>query len=186
MTRKRTEIVELEKEKNECLKGLKDLQAKVIYLEKELEEHTNKYQKAIEDWQHTFQVIKRESSRQKSLATEQLIRDLIPFIDSLEEAVKSNQEDYARVIEGISMMHKCLQNTLEKHGLIRYGEIGDTFNPEKHEALSIDTQGEYQPNSIIKIYRKGYLLGNIILKPALVSVSGDIKKKEIKEDLLNG
>ncbi|MBT9130052.1 MAG: Protein GrpE [candidate division WS2 bacterium] len=178
MTGKKAEIIELEKEKNECLKDLKDLQARVVSLEKELEAHAHKYQKAIEDWQHAFQVIKRESSKQKSLAIEQLIHDLIPFIDSLEEAVKSNQEDYLRVIEGICMMQKNLQNTLEKHGLICYGEIGDTFNPEKHEVLSVDIQGECQPNSIIKIYRKGYLLGNAILKPALVSISGEIKKKE--------
>ena len=183
MTGKKTEIIELEKEKNECLKALKDLQAKMVNLENELEEHTNKYHKAIEDWQYTFQVLKRDSLRQKSLAIEQLILDLIPFIDSLEEAIKSNQEDYARVIEGISMMHKNLQNTLEKHGLIRYGEIGDTFNPEKHEVLSIDTQKEPYPDSIIKIYRKGYLLGSTILKPALVSVSGENQRKEIKEEL---
>lgn len=183
MTGKKTEITKLENEKIECFKELKDLKDKLVVLEKDLEELTSKHHKAIEDWQYTFQVLKRDSSRQKSLAIEQLIHDLIPFIDSLEEAIKTNKEDHVSVIEGMTMMHKNLQNTLEKHGLIRYGEIGDTFNPEKHEVLSIDTQREYHPNSIIKIYRKGYLLGSTILKPALVSVSGEYKKKENKEEL---
>jgi len=129
--------------------------------------------------------LKKRTAREKSeairYANESLIKDLLPVLDNLERAVA-----YAKgggngepLLEGIEMVLKSWLEALGKHGVSRISAVGETFDPEKHEAIAQVESKERTPNTVIEQHQKGYYLLERLLRPAQVSVA---KLPEIKEE----
>lgn len=149
------------------------LKKEIDSLKESLDEYKTLLEKQKEEFQQAFQVLKRESNRQKHLAIESIVIDLIPILDSLDEAIKLDQTSSSSIKDGICMVSKKLESILEKHGIITFGSVGDTFSPDQHEIFSKEVNIDYPPDTIIKILRKGYKLGNTIVRPALVVLSNN-------------
>ncbi|MGH7828861.1 MAG: nucleotide exchange factor GrpE, partial [Candidatus Binatia bacterium] len=116
-------------------------------------------------------------------ANESLIKDLLPILDNLERAV-----DYAKgggdgkpLFEGIDMVLKGLMDVLNKHGVTQISAMGETFDPEKHEAIAQVESEKDKPNTVIEEHHKGYYLLDRLLRPSLVSVAKPSEAKEEKE-----
>lgn len=129
---------------------------------------------------------KKRSAREREealrYANENLIKDLLPVLDNLERAM-----DYAKgggdgkpLAEGVEMVLKSLLEVLSKHGVTPISALGETFNPQKHQAFEqVETQ-EHEPNTVIGEHHKGYYLFDRLLRPALVSVARQPEKKAEK------
>lgn len=92
------------------------------------------------------------------------------MVDNLERAIKDAEETGAddASLEGIRLTHKVLLSVLEKNGVVAVGNVGDTFNPEIHEAVGIFPEAE--KDIIGQVLQKGYILNERTLRPAMVMV----------------
>ena len=118
----------------------------------------------------------RELANAYKFATERLIKDLLPVLDALTLGLKSAQENQEKpeaikqFIEGSQMTLKILLENLAKNGVEEINPVGEKFNPEFHEALTMLPNPELENNSIIDVAQKGYLLNGRTIRAAQVVV----------------
>lgn len=118
----------------------------------------------------------RELQNAYKFATEKLIKDLLPVIDSLvlgiESAQKNEQhEALEQFISGSEMTLKLLKDTLTRHGVIEIDPAGEKFDPERHEAVSMVPNADITPNTVMHVTQKGYELNGRIIRAAQVIVA---------------
>ncbi len=148
---------------------------------------TKAEQKAQENWdkvlrtQADLENIKRRSEKDLQNAhkfgIEKFARELLPVADSLElglsvETAGSPEVDKLR--EGMELTLKQLLSSLEKFNVVQVDPEGEKFNPEWHQAMAMQPTDEAEPNTVLKVYQKGYLLSDRLLRPAMVVVAQDI------------
>ncbi len=105
---------------------------------------------------------------------EKLVGDLLPVVDNLERAMASiNAEDDANkaVIEGIELTLKSFIDILVKHKVEPVNPVGEPFNPELHQAMSMIENPDVEPNTVIDVFQKGYTLHGRLVRPAMVVVA---------------
>ena len=118
----------------------------------------------------------RELANAYKFATERLIKDLLPVLDALTLGLKSAQENQEKpeaikqFIEGSQMTLKILLENLAKNGVEEINPVGEKFNPEFHEALTMLPNPELENNSIIDVAQEGYLLNGRTIRAAQVVV----------------
>ena len=104
-------------------------------------------------------------------AHERLVVELLPVLDDLERALDAAEvHDEATVVEGIRLVHRSLQASLEREGLAQI-EADGAFDPHVHEALLTQPGDGAEPGSVLQVVQKGYRLGDRVLRPARVVVA---------------
>lgn len=119
---------------------------------------------------------KRNIKEQESIrkyAAQNLIKELLPILDNLERAIDSANEssEVNSLIDGVKMILKQLYTVLEKEGVSVIKAVGETFDPNFHEAVVHVPSDEYPENVIVQEYQKGYILHDRIIRPSMVAVS---------------
>ncbi|MBY6186326.1 nucleotide exchange factor GrpE [Marinobacter hydrocarbonoclasticus] len=107
-------------------------------------------------------------------ALEKFANELLPVIDSLERALEvSNKEDEAikPMLEGVELTLKSMLAAVAKFGIDVVQPVGEAFNPELHQAISMLPSDEFAANVVISVMQKGYVLNGRLLRPAMVIVS---------------
>lgn len=116
----------------------------------------------------------REMEGARKYALERFASELLPVRDSLEmglQAASVAGTDLDKVREGVELTLKILTGVLEKFGIAEVNPQNERFNPEQHQAMTTQESPEVEPNTVINVYQKGYLLNDRLLRPALVVVS---------------
>lgn len=117
-------------------------------------------------------VREHEKSRRRTL--ERFMNDLLPVRDSLERGLEAAEDPAATVDalkEGKQLIMKMLSKAMGDHGLETIDPLGETFNPEKHEAMTMLPSAEHDENTVIDVLEKGYQLHDRLIRPAKVVVS---------------
>ncbi|MCX7714088.1 MAG: nucleotide exchange factor GrpE, partial [Chthoniobacterales bacterium] len=120
----------------------------------------------------------REIKDIREVATEQLIRDLLPVLDNFERALQHVSDPEDAFVSGIRMVFAQLKDTLMARGLLPIEATGQPFDPNVHEALA-QIESEHPEGTVVQEYEKGYLLGKRILRPAKVVVSKPPEQKAL-------
>ena len=121
--------------------------------------------------------VRRRASRDvenaHKYANEKLLEELLPVLDSLEKALElpDQSDDAKAVLEGIEISLRMFRETLERGGVLIVDPLGEPFDPSKHEALAMVPNEEVEPNSVIEVVQKGYLLNERVVRAARVVVS---------------
>jgi molecular chaperone GrpE len=153
-------------------------------LEEELKlwkERALRYAAEVENLKKVFQ---REKEEYYKFALENVFRDLLPSIDNLELALKSFEttQNISALKEGVALSLKVLIQTLEKFGLKQFEPaIGEAFEPYLHEALQSEPHPEIENGKITRVFQKGYMLHNRVIRPALVCVCLGRQQEEAQE-----
>lgn len=114
----------------------------------------------------------RDVASAHKYASEKFARDLLPVLDSLEMAIQKEQgAGVDTLLEGVELTHKLLLDTLAKHGIKQIDPDGERFDPELHEAVSMQPNADVDPNTVLVVAQKGYTLNGRLLRPARVVVS---------------
>lgn len=117
----------------------------------------------------------RDIANAHKYALEKFVGDILPVIDSLELCIVSVPEDaqgaIKSVIEGVSLTLKMLYNVLEKYGIKQIDPSHEAFDPEYHQAISIQNDPSVKPGTVISVLQKGYSLNQRLIRPALVVVA---------------
>jgi molecular chaperone GrpE len=117
-------------------------------------------------------VREHEKSRRRTL--ERFMSDLLPVRDSLERGLEAAEDTAATVEalkEGKQLIMKMLTKAMGDHGLETIDPLGEPFNPEKHEAMTMLPSAEHDENTVIDVLEKGYQLHDRLIRPAKVVVS---------------
>ena len=116
-----------------------------------------------------------EAAKAKKFAAEEVVREFLGVTDSLELGMKAAgpaPEGVAKaLVEGMAMTLKQLLSALEKNGVKQLDPVGQPFNAEHHQAMSMAPSGEVPANQVLSVMQKGYLLHDRLLRPALVVVA---------------
>ncbi|MBJ7353193.1 MAG: nucleotide exchange factor GrpE [Thermoleophilaceae bacterium] len=110
----------------------------------------------------------------RGVAIAGVIRELLPVVDNLDRAVEAagTAADGDAFAEGVRLVHADLHSVLDRLGLTQQDPTGEQFDPNFHQAISQAPASEAQPaGTIIETVQKGFLLGEVVVRPASVVVS---------------
>ncbi len=113
-----------------------------------------------------------ERGQAVQIGKEQAVVALLPIIDSIERAIEHEPKDIKdhTWVKGITVLAKQLDGQLEAIGLKKIGQLGEVFDPNKHEAVVLD-EGEGETEVISGVVQTGYQFGQDVLRPAIVKVT---------------
>ena len=176
-----TEIPEAESEPEEKpgkgeKKKLKKAEAEIAELGKKLEEANaelaaanDKYLRMIAEYDNYRRRTAKEKDGIYADAYADALKGILPIIDNLERAVGVSEAEALQ--KGLSMTLKGAEDALAKMGVTSFGEKGETFDPEKHNAVMHIEDEEHGEGEITEVYQKGYAKGDKILRFAMVIVA---------------
>lgn len=151
--------------------GEATLQDRIEALQGELEQL--RAQSLIEraDLDNQRKRLARDVEAARRFANERLLGDLLPVFDSLEAGLATAPEgDPLRA--GVELTLRQLHKVAEGNGLVEIAPaVGETFDPERHQAMSAVESQEVPPGAIVQLFQKGYKLNERLLRPALVVVA---------------
>ena len=129
--------------------------------------------RALAEMENFKKRLQREHDEQIRYATEHVLADLLPALDSLDLAIRYGSRDAAckDMLTGVTMTRKLLLDSLKPYGFTPVGEPGEPFDPEIHEAVSYEDRDDLPANHVSSLMQKGYLLKGRLLRPAKVAVS---------------
>ena len=163
-----------EKDLNVEEAGAADVGARVLELEEQLAAAKDQSLRAVADLQNVRRRAEQDVEKAHKFALEKFAGDLLPVIDSLErglELSKADDESIKPMREGIELTLKMFHDTLKRYNLEAVDPHGEPFNAEHHQAMAMEESAEVEPNSVLKVFQKGYLLNGRLLRPAMVVVS---------------
>lgn len=116
-----------------------------------------------------------EVEKARKFALERFGQDLLPVVDNLERALEassgSDADGMSAVVEGVELTLKSLVDVLSKNGITPVDPHGEPFDPQVAQAMSMIENPDVEPNTVIAVMQKGYLLNDRLLRPAMVMVS---------------
>ena len=163
-----------EKDLNAEEAGAVDNGARVQELEEQLAAAKDQSLRTAAEVQNIRRRAEQDVEKAHKFALEKFAGDLLPVIDSLELALAhSNDEDeqVKAIREGVKLTLKMFQDTLKRYNLEAIDPHGQPFNAEHHQAMAMQDSAEVEPNSVLNVFQKGYLLNGRLLRPAMVVVS---------------
>ncbi len=117
--------------------------------------------------------VAREKEEAIRYANNSLIEKLLPILDNFELGLDAarNASDAAGIIQGLEMVRKQLEDFLRENGVEVVNAVGDAFDPNLHEAVAHEPNGEVADGSVIRQIRRGFKLKDRLIRPASVVVS---------------
>jgi len=137
------------------------------------QENWNLYLSARAETENVRKRAERDLQNAHKYALDKFINDLLPVKDSLEMGVDAAADivDVNKLREGSELTLKMLKNVLEKFGVEEINPAGQKFNPEFHAAMAMQPASQAEPNTVLHVAQKGYLLNGRLLRPAMVIVA---------------
>ncbi|WP_337911465.1 nucleotide exchange factor GrpE [Vibrio cholerae] len=166
---------------NQAADEIDEKEAKIAQLEAALlvsEEHVKEQQDSVLRARAEVENMRRRSEQEvdkaRKFALSRFAEELLPVIDNLERAIQAADGEVEAIkplLEGVELTHKTFVDTIAKFGLKEINPHGEAFNPEFHQAMSIQESAEHEPNTVMFVMQKGYELNGRVLRPAMVMVS---------------
>ena len=163
------ESIDSEKENPEELESEEESPS----LEEEIESLKDQVLRAKAEVQNVRRVAEQEVRKARLYGVESLAKNFLSVGDNLERAIESLNEDSKPkdLEEGLRLILKSYEDALETGGIISIDPKGEPFNPEQHEALSVIENEDSEPNSIIEVIQRGFMIQDRVLRPAKVIVT---------------
>lgn len=164
----------LDAEQQETVAAEDDLVARINELEEQLAAAQDQALRAVADAQNARRRSEQEVTKAHKFALERFANDLLAVVDSLERGLElSSDEDPAikPMRDGMELTLKLFTDTLARHQIVAVDPHGEPFNPELHQAMTMEERDNVEPNTVIKVFQKGYTLNERLLRPAMVVVS---------------
>jgi|TARA_B100001939_G_scaffold175556_1_gene151174 molecular chaperone GrpE len=147
--------------------------AGVAELAAELEAAKDAALRAQADAMNVQRRAEQEIEKARKFALERFCGDLLSVVDNLERALESSGDEQgsAALAEGVELTRKGFMDVLAKYGVEAVDPTGEPFDPETAQAMSMVEQPDAEPNSVVAVMQKGYLLNGRLLRPAMVMVA---------------
>ena len=148
----------------------KELKAALEKAEAALADHKDHHLRLMAEYQNYRNRTTEEKKKIYGDAKADCIKSLLTVVDTFERAMDAacSDETYKK---GIEMTFSQLQKALEQMGVKEIAEVGVEFDPNLHNAIKQMDDTDFEENKVCQIYQKGYLLGDRLIRPAMVAVS---------------
>jgi molecular chaperone GrpE len=159
---------------NNTEKRIAELEAALAASEATVKEQQEGVLRARADMENARRRAEAEVEKARKFALERFAGELLPVIDNLERAIEvaeAENDVLKPMLEGVEMTLKSFTSTIEKFGMKPIDPLGEGFNPELHQAMSMQESAEFAPNTVMAVMQKGYELNGRLLRPAMVMVS---------------
>ena len=153
---------------------VESLQAKLAEVQEKADDNFDQLMRVRAEMENIRRRSERELANAHKYALEKFAVELLPVIDSMEMGVAAAMDenaDVSKLREGTEMTLKMFETAIEKFGIKSVHPHGEAFNPEHHQAMTMIDSPEHEPNTIIDVMQKGYLLNERLVRPAMVVVS---------------
>ncbi len=135
-----------------------------------LKEKEERYLRMYAEFENYKKRTEKEKQNTMLYAKADVVEMLLPVIDSMENAIGIETQDQ-NLKQGIGLMFEQIKIFLEKNGVEEIGKVGEEFNPELHDAISIQEVENANSGEIISVFRKGYKIKDKIIRHAMVIVA---------------
>lgn len=157
-----------------------DLSDEEQALSSELEEWQSKANEYLDGWQRSRadfanykKRVERDQAQVSQNATANIIKHFLEVLDDLELALKNRPQDGegAAWADGIELVYRKFSSILESEGITPIEADGQYFDPNLHEAVTNEDNPDYESGQIIEVLKRGYFIGDRVLRPATVRVA---------------
>ena len=169
---------------DEVLEAVNETAGEAFSAEELMERLDQAEKKATENWDQLLRTkaemdnIRRRTQKDlenaHKFALEKFVTELLGVKDSLEMGVSASQQENVTLEslrEGSEMTLTMLAGLFEKFNVVELNPEGEKFNPDHHQAMSMQPNAELEPNTVMAVMQKGYLLNDRLVRPAMVMVS---------------
>ena len=153
-------------------------EAQIEALKQEVNEYRDRMLRIAADSENFKKRMERDKESLVKYAGENILRDLLDTLDNLDRAIEQGQTDsedngakLTSMLEGLELTRKGLLSCLEKYDVSSLNSVGEPFNPNEQEALTMEPSEEVAANHVIREYVKGYRFKDRLLRAAKVTVS---------------
>jgi molecular chaperone GrpE len=117
--------------------------------------------------------VQRDVENARKFALEKFVGELLPIMDNLERAMAAagDEEAVKPVLEGVELTYKTFLDTLAKFNVAQLDPVGEPFDANFHQAMTMVPNPDMEPNSVMDVMQKGYTLNERLVRPAMVVVS---------------
>ena len=138
------------------------------------EENWDRYLRAAAELDNVRKRAERDVEKAHKFALERFGKELLAVRDTLEMGLAAAEgASVESLIEGKNATLKLLTSTLQRFGIEEVDPAGEPFDPELHEAISMQPSGDVEPGSVVTVVQKGYTLNGRLLRPAMVIVAAE-------------
>jgi molecular chaperone GrpE len=168
----------------EVLETVAETEGEALSAEEMIEKLENAEKKAVENWDQLLRTkaemdnIRRRTQKDlenaHKFALEKFISEMLAVKDSLEMGMDAATQENVTVDnlrEGSEMTLTMLEGVFEKFNVVELNPMGEKFNADHHQAMSMQPSDEHEPNTVMAVMQKGYLLNDRLVRPAMVMVS---------------
>lgn len=150
----------------DAIPSIEELQAKAS-------ENWDRYLRTAAELENVRKRSQRDVENARKYALERFARELLAVKDSLEMGLAADSTTVESLHAGSAATLKLLATTLEQFGVKEVDPEGEPFDPEYHEAISMQPSDDAEPGSVLSVVQKGYSLNGRLLRPAMVTVAAD-------------
>jgi molecular chaperone GrpE len=148
-------------------------------LDRELAEVKDRLLRTLADMDNMRKRTEREIAESRVYGISNFARDILGVADNmhramaaLDDELRANADEPTKVLlEGVELTERELMNVLEKHGVKRIEPLGQKFDPNRHQAMYEIEDASVPAGSVVQVMQAGYLIGDRMLRPALVAVA---------------
>lgn len=152
--------------------GVQSLEEQLAAKEKEAKENWDRFLRERADLENYRKRVGREKEELLNYGNKSLLEEILPVIDNLERAlVHASKESHGAIVEGIRMTHSMLLAALKKFNVTPIEAVGTPFDSAFHQAMAQVPTDQYEPNTVVEEYQKGYMLKDRLLRPSMVTVA---------------
>lgn len=165
------------------------LQKQLKQAEKKAEENWDKVLRVQAEIENLKRRTQKDLENAHKYGLERFAKELLAVIDSLELGIQASTSDNPEVVtlrEGSELTVKQFESVFAKFNIESIDPSGQIFNPELHQAMTIQPSADAKPNTVINVFQKGYSLNGRLIRPAMVVVSKAIESPDnSSDDLIN-
>ena len=163
------EAVKEEKKEKKAAKQEKKLLEEIEELKAKLAEQEDKYLRMAAEYDNFRRRSREEKDAIYENAMADTVKELLPIIDNLDRASSFTEGD--KILEGLILISKSTASAFEKLGVEEYGKVGETFDPNIHNAVFHVDDDQYGEGEIVEVFQKGYKKGKHIIRFAMVKTA---------------
>ena len=146
--------------------------ADVDELQRQRDDYYDRLLRKTAEFDNYRKRIDRDRQAASESLTAEVMRDLLPLVDDLERALKADAgSDAAGYRKGVELIQRQLLDILRRRGVTLIEALGAEFDPHFHQAVAYDTSEGHRDGEVIEEFARGYMLGERLLRPAMVKVA---------------
>jgi len=165
--------------------SVEELQKQLKQAEKKAEENWDKAVRTLAEMENLKRRTQKDLENAHKYGLEKFAKELLSVIDSLELGIQASTSDVPEVVslrEGSELTIKQFESVFAKFNIEAIDPQGQAFNPELHQAMTMQPSADVDANTVLNVFQKGYVLNGRLIRPAMVVVSQAVKVVKPVED----